>query len=247
MNRKAIPCRVVERYEEPSHHLVIANQLGYMDNSVDPRDYLMAIILIGQRIWKTKLEPFLMVLQSYENELHLVETFYSSVVDFETELRLLQELDNQTFVSLLREASFDDATTLFSFIKHYKMRLTVCHPSCPKSNTLKRKLLARHLTSMEVYNTLPPRVLTKIRHSAETYEEIFVKTIETEERPEMLLTTEHTEAALAIIGAYEMLLTEDLKAKRNRFAHEEVADDTFKAYLNYVFSQSPEYNILSSL
>lgn len=244
---KALQYRVVEKFEEPSHYLVIAKQVGYKNPNIDPRDYLISIILIGQRVWMKKLEPLLMVFQNYEAYSHLVGTFYFSIQDFETELRFIEEMEPDTLQTILNEAGVHGSCALFFYIKYYKLRLSVCHPFYPKTREIRKNIQARLFTALEVSNALPSCQTNRLRLSTENYAEIFVRAIDTNGRPEYLLTPDHTEAILATIGSYELVPSEDLKFKRNRYSHHEVDDLVYREYLSFIFSKDVDFNLLAEL
>lgn len=244
---KAIRARAIEKYEEPKHHLVLAKQAGFASVNIDPRDYLMGLIIVGQRIWTQVIQPLFTVIQRFERELHWIQAFKESVESFEQELEMLNEIEPELLQQRLNEAGFD-FEVMMKYLSYYKRRNIVCHPLQFKSLRLQQNIASRHLTVFEELAIFDDDFIHATRNVLKAKDEIFVGGIERGfERPLELLSPEYTEKALAVIGIHEMYRIDDISIVRNGYAHKEVSDSTYQAYLLYLFKDSPDYELLCKL
>lgn len=244
---KAITARTIEKYEEPSHHVALAMQAGLISLTIDPRDYLMGVVIVGQRIWNQVIQPLFTVIQRYEKELHWIQAFKESIGNFKYELTMLRELEPQLLQDRLDEAGLQ-FEVLLKYLDYYEKRNMVCHPLQFKSQKVQQNIASRHLTIFEHLELFDTDFINATRKELNAKDEIFVRGIETGlGRPKILLSPQYTEKALAVIGIHEMFSIDDIAIMRNGYSHKEVNDVTYQAYLQYVFKYSPDFELLAKL
>lgn len=230
--------------EEPRHHAMLAKTVGYKEGKVDPRDYLMAIILVGEQCW-VRLMPFISIIGTYKGYAALSGIFKEDVRKFKEEVEMLAEINPVMLDELLDGSGIADLRTLLKYVEYYQLRVKVAHPLVPSAKPIRDFTAIRHLSTLERLEALNTG---KLRTILDCTQFIPIKKIEIiKGRPTQLLDSRHTEITLAIIGLYEMSKSAVLKLQRNELAHQVVDNSTFMAYVNYIFAESPDYDILKKL
>lgn len=234
--------------QEPTHHVIAAKALGYKEpSSVDPRDYMMAHLLIGQRVWVKVVKPLLDILEPMESEHHLIQSFKRSMESFKQDLETFSICEPAIWKSILRDAGIKDIGYLFKCLDYYHKRTVIAHPNIPDSKKLRDFFTARHISTLELNNVLDPVKIRRLQQELQCPETIATKKIDTRSRPSNLIDPEETDTALAVIWMRKVSSNDKIVVTRRLHAHKEVSDKVFMAYIDYIFADHEDLTFLREL
>jgi hypothetical protein len=233
-----------ETLEEPRHHLLLAKTVGFKEGSIDPRDHLMALILIGERCFH-HLNPFLTLLGTLKSYRPLSYTFKERIEEFEEQINMMISIDSAAVAAMLAQSGIADIGTLLTCIRYYRLRVKVTHPIVSKVRIIRDFIGSRHLTTLERLEALDT---SKLRRQLDCRLRVPIEHVAADcRRPSRLMSSKETDITLAVIGLYEMTHSDSLKLERNSRAHQKVDNETYQSYVKYALGDSPDFGILNGL
>lgn len=145
-----------ETEELPAVQITTASTLHYellidredveLLDKVNAKDLAHAYLLIGNKIYKSLLRPFLSELERHD--IFLFAVFRRSMKDFYTEVRMLQLRNRLVLESALTVSGIGNMSNFSQCIRFYERRLAVAHPCIINDITERKVILSESLKSL---------------------------------------------------------------------------------------------------
>lgn len=229
-------------YVEPDYYsnlLLLASHPNSED--VDPRDVIMAYILIGQKVYE---QYFSVILEKLSSELRidLYSLFKTDFNNFEKEVIFLWTTESAEMNSLMQIVGIEDMTMFRKCCKYYRNRLSFAHPYIPRIKSSKTAILAPLLTILD------QKVgYQNMRSGLGIYDIMEMRPISTANRDVDFFDVSFTNHLLALLVVYEANPVESHVYERNRLAHISCKPERLEAYISIIFRDHEDYDFLRTL
>lgn len=205
--------------------------------NIDPRDLAFIYIVIGERIRQRRL------LKMIHGNKALADIYSSSLDTFLHELRCMSLVQPDNFQQIISKADIRSLAEFECLMRFYMKRMRICHPPLPKAEKLLKPVLEYHASVLIDLGG------TRIAH-IRRYSKRVMQTSSTNHahsRPKWFLPITKIMKGVASLVLYKHHKMADLKGIRNAFAHAELPEDLYQAYIDHIFGGHPDQALLKSI